>query len=82
MVILSKGLVHGFGQKLVTFPDIYFKENRPEKCVLRYSKRKKRLSRLYKQEVEKVEKLDFSKGVSPWLWSKIGNFSTFLFLGK
>ena len=39
---------------------------KPEKGVLRYSKRKKRLSRLYKQEVEKVEKLDFSKGVSPW----------------
>ena len=74
-----KGLVHGFGQKLVIFPDFNFFINRPEKCVLRYSKRKKRLSRLYKQEVEKVEKLDFSKGVSPWFRSKIGNFSTFLF---
>ena len=29
--IYPKGLVHGFGQKLVTFPDFYFKENRPEK---------------------------------------------------
>ena len=75
----SKKWVHGFGQKLVIFPDFNFFVNRPEKCVLRYSKRKKRLSRLYKQEVEKVEKLDFSKGVSPWFWSKIGNFSTFLF---
>ena len=33
----SKGLVHGFGQKLVIFPDFYFRENRQEKCFLRYS---------------------------------------------
>ena len=57
--IFPKGLVHHFGQKLVIFPDFYFRENRPEKCVLRYSKRKKRLSRLYKQEVEKVKKFGF-----------------------
>ena len=77
--IFPKGLVHGVGQKLVIFSDFNFFVNRPEKCVLRYSKRKKRLSRLYKEEVEKLEKLDFSKGLSPWFWSKIGNFSTFLF---
>ena len=28
------GFLHGFGQKLVIFTDFYFKENRPEKCVL------------------------------------------------
>ena len=50
------GLVHGFGEKLVIFPDFNFWVNRPEKCVLRYSKRKKRLSILYKQEGEKLEK--------------------------
>ena len=44
---------------LVIFLDFYFRENRPEKCVLRYPKRKKRLSRVYKQEVAKVEKLGF-----------------------
>ena len=44
--IFTKGLVHGFGEKLVIFPDFYFKENRPEKCFLRYSRRKKRLCRL------------------------------------
>ena len=31
--IFTKGLVHGFGQKLVIFPDFYFNENRPETCV-------------------------------------------------
>ena len=34
----SKG-VHGFGQKLVLFPDFYFNENRPEKCVLGNSRK-------------------------------------------
>ena len=44
--IFSKGLVHCLGQKLVIFPEFDFKENRPEKFVLRNSRRKKRLSRL------------------------------------
>ena len=35
-----------FWQKLVIFPDFYFRENRLEKCVLRYSRKKKRFSRL------------------------------------
>ena len=36
--IFPKGLVHGFGQRLVIFPDIYFWENKPEKCVLNQKK--------------------------------------------
>ena len=44
--IFPKGLVHGFGQILVIFPEFDFKENDPEKCLLGYSRRKKRLSRL------------------------------------
>ena len=28
-----KGVIHGFGQKLVIFADFYFRENRPDKCV-------------------------------------------------
>ena len=39
--IFRKGLVHGFGQKLVIFPDFYFRENKAEKCVLQFSRRKK-----------------------------------------
>ena len=44
--IFPKGLVNGFGQKLVIFPHFNFREYRPEKCVLQYSRMKKRLSRL------------------------------------
>ena len=42
----SKELFHGFGTKLIIISDFYFRENRQEKCFLRYSRRKKRLSRL------------------------------------
>ena len=36
--IFPKGLVHDFGQKLVIFPDFYFRENKAEKCVLNQKK--------------------------------------------
>ena len=36
--IFPKGLVHGFGQRLVIFPHFYFRENKPEKCVLNQKK--------------------------------------------
>ena len=32
-------------------------------------------------KVKKSKKWDFSKGVNPWVWSKIGHFSIF-FLGN
>ena len=35
-----------FLSKIDIFSRFYFRENRPEKCVLRYSRRKKLLSRL------------------------------------
>ena len=57
--LFPKGLVHGFGQKLAIFPIFNLKEYRPRKCVLRYSRTKKPLSKVYQQEVEKVEKVRF-----------------------
>ena len=35
-----------FGQKLPIFPSFHFRQKMPEKCVLRYSRKKKRPSRL------------------------------------
>ena len=34
------------------------------------------------RKLKKSKNWDFSKGVSPWFWSKIGNFFRFLFQGK
>ena len=42
--IYSKGLIHGFGRKMGIFPTFFFREHRPGKCLLRYSRTKKRLS--------------------------------------
>ena len=44
--------------------------------------RKKAFLDYKKQKVKTVKNWDFSKGVSPWFWSKILKFSTFLFLAK
>ena len=44
--IFPKGLTHGFNPEMAIFPIFFFREYRPGKCLLRYSKTKKRLSRL------------------------------------
>ena len=55
--IFPKGLTHGFGPKMAIFPcfwfkkikifpTLFFRQYRPAKCLLRYSRTKKGLSRL------------------------------------
>ena len=44
--IFPKGLTHGFAPKMAIFPTFFFRQYRPGKCLLRYSRTKKRLSRL------------------------------------
>ena len=60
----SKGLTHVFGPKMAIFL-IFFRQYRPGKCRLWYSRTKACLSRLQKQEVQKVEKLTFFHGFGP-----------------
>ena len=42
---LKKGLFHGFGPKLTFFPTFYFRKNEPGKCVVQYSRNRKKISR-------------------------------------
>ena len=44
--IFPKGLTHGFGPKMAIFPTFLFRQYRQGKCLLPYSRTKKRLSRL------------------------------------
>ena len=44
--IFPKGLTHCFGQKMAIFPTFLFRQCRPGKCILRYSRTKKFLSTL------------------------------------
>ena len=46
MAIFPKGLTHGFGLKMDIFATFIFRQYRPGKCLLPYSRTKKRLSRL------------------------------------
>ena len=46
MAIFAKGLTNGSGVKLAIFLSFVFRHYRVGKCVLRYSRTKKRLSRL------------------------------------
>ena len=42
----SRVLTHGFGPKMAIFPNFFFRQCRPEKCLFRSSGKKKRFSRL------------------------------------
>ena len=64
------------------FLTFFFIQYWPGKYLLSYCRTKKLLTRLWKQEVKKVEKLTFSKRVNPWFWSKNGHFNTFFFAGN
>ena len=44
--IFLKALTHGFGPKMAIFPTFFLKQYRQAKCLLRYSRTKKCLSRL------------------------------------
>ena len=71
---------HGFGPKMAIFPTfVYLGNIGQEKFFYDILEQKKRLSRVLKQEVHKVEKLTFFQLVNPWFWSKNGHFSNFFF---
>ena len=55
----STGFDPWFWSKNGHFSNLFFRKYRPGKCLLRYFRGKKRLSRLSKQEVQKIEKLTF-----------------------
>ena len=44
--IFAKGLTHSFGQKMAIFPCLIFRQYRPRKFLLQYSRTKKRVSSL------------------------------------
>ena len=74
-------------QKWPFFQLLFFTKYRPGKCLLRYSRTKKLLFRLYNQEVQKVEEVDiYPKELSNGFGPKMAIFPSFFFrkcrLGK
>ena len=76
----KKGLTHGFDRKIAIFPTFIFRQHRPEKCDLRYSRTKKRLSRLKKTTRSKSRKIEiFAKELTYGFSPKMAIFPTFSF---
>ena len=73
----SKG-THGFGPKMAIYSS-FFLGNKGQENVFYDNIEPKNAFLGYKNKNSKKSKnWHFSKGVSPWFWSKNGHFSTFL----
>ena len=76
----SKGFNPWFWSKNGHFPNFFFKGNIGQENVLYDVLERKNAFLGYKiKKLRKSKSWDFSKGVSPWFWSKIGHFCMFLF---
>ena len=80
--IFSRGIIHGLGQKLASFPSFYFRQNGVKIRVSVYIRKKKTPSQATKTRSLKTRKIDiFPKGLSMVLVKKWPFFPTF-FLGN
>ena len=76
----SKGVNPWFCSKICHFANFFFRLYRPEKGVLWYSRTKKRISRQWKQEVQKLQKIDtFPMGLTHGFAEKLAIFPAFFF---
>ena len=82
--ILAKGLTHGFGPKNGHFSNLFvFRQYRPGKCLLRYSKTKKTPFQSTKTRCSKSRKINiFPKGLTKGFGPKMAIFPTFFFSGN
>ena len=71
MRIFPKGLVHGFGQKFEIFHVFIFGKINHQNVFDVTLESQKAFLDYKKQKFQKSKNQDFSKGVSPWFWSKI-----------
>ena len=79
--IFQKGLTFGFAPKMTIYPTFFFSQDWPGKCLLRYSRTKKRLS-IPKTRSSKSEKSDvFPKGLTHAFGPKVAIIANF-FLGN
>ena len=79
----SKGLRKWFWSKTGRFCTLIFLGNIAQENVFYDILERKNAFLGYKNKnLKKSKNWHFSKGVSPWFWSKIGHFSTLFFLGN
>ena len=76
--IFSRGIIHGLGQKLASFPSFYFRQNGVKIRVSVYIRKKKTPSQATKTRSLKTRKIDiFPKGLSMVLVKKWPFFQLF-----
>ena len=73
----SQRVTHDFSPKIAIFLTFFLRPNRPEKCLLRYSRSKKSPSRLQKQEFQKID--IFSKRLTHGFGRRMSIFPSFFF---
>ena len=79
----SKGVSPWFWSKIGNVFHCFILGKMDQENVFYHSIERKNASLGYKnRKLKKSKNWDFSKGVSPWVWWKIGNFPIFLFWGK
>ena len=77
----SKGVSPWFWSKIGHFSTLFFLFNIGLENVFYYILERKNAFLGYKnKKLKKSKNWHFSKGVSPWFWSKIGHFSTLFLL--
>ena len=80
MTFFQRRLIHGFDPKMTIFPTFFFRQYRPGKCLVRYSRTTKMPFQAIKKEVQKVKKLTFfPKGLTHIYGPKMAIFATFVF---
>ena len=77
--IFPKVLTHGFGQKMTIFPCLFSGNIGQENVFYNILEPKKAPFQPIKKRSSKSRKIEFSKGVNPWFWSKNGHFSMSFF---
>ena len=80
MAVFPKGLTRGFGPKMIIFPTFSFLGNiRQENVFYDILERKNAFLGYKNKKIKKSKNWHFSKGVTPWFWSKNGHLSKIFF---
>ena len=77
--IFPKGLTHGFGPKMASFPTFFFGNIGQENVFCDILERINAFVCYKNKKFKKAKNWHFSKGVNRWFWSKNGQFSNFFF---
>ena len=80
--MFQKWLTHGFGPKIVIFPNFFLGNIGQENVFYDIWQRKNSFLGYKNEKFKKWKNWHFCKRVNPWFWSKNGHFFQLFFLGN